>query len=233
MINFSKVHKVLTFFAHPDDEVLGAGGTLAKLSREGLDIHVAIPATGIHSRRNVLDKKQRDRDLIELRKNCRQALGKIGIAPGKIYLGDFPDNEMDATTLLTVIQYLEDIINRVHPDVIFTHHWRCTNIDHQYCHEAAIVASRPSITQHIPVICAEIPSSTGYLKPAFWEPNLYVEISEEDLDKKIQAMETYKGESRPDPHPRSREVLKALAKVRGSEAGFYFAEAFMIQKCFA
>ena len=96
-----------------------------------------------------------------------------------------------------------------------------------------MVATRPSVTQHIPTICAEIPSSTGYLKPTFWEPNLFVELTKDDLEKKVQAMETYKGESWPDPHPRSREVLMALAKVRGSEAGFSFAEAFMIQKCFA
>jgi hypothetical protein len=63
-----------------------------------------------------------------------------------------------------------------------------------------------------------------------WEPNLYVEVSEKDVRAKIKAMQTYKGEARPDPHPRSPEVLKALAKVRGSEAGFLFAEAFMVQR---
>ena len=233
VINLEDVDRVLTFFAHPDDEVLGAGGTLSRLSRMGVDVHVAIPATGIHSRRNVLSKEQRDRDLIDLRGNCQQALRKLGISPDNIYLGEFPDNEMDANTLLTLVRYAEEIIEAVRPSLIFTHHWRCTNIDHQYCHEAIVVASRPSISQHIPIICAEIPSSTGYLKPTFWEPNLFVEITEDDLQRKTEAMETYKGESRPDPHPRSREVLMALAKLRGSEAGFFFAEAFMIQKCFA
>jgi hypothetical protein len=78
-----------------------------------------------------------------------------------------------------------------------------------------------------------VPSSTGYLKPVEWEPNLYVEVSENDLESKIKAMETYKGEARPDPHPRSKEVLRAWAKLRGSESGFYFAESFMISKIFA
>lgn len=233
MIDFSKVDRVLTFFAHPDDEVLGAGGTLSKLSRKGVDITVAIPATGIHARRNTLNKEQRGKDLLALRENCQEALRILGVSPNNIYLGDFPDNEMDSNTLLTIVHYLEEIISKVCPNLIITHHWRCTNIDHQYCHQAVVIASRPSATQHIPVICAEIPSSTGYLKPTFWEPNLFVEITHEDLENKIRAMETYKGESRPDPYPRSREVLAALAKVRGSESGFFFAEAFMIQKMFA
>lgn len=233
MIDFSKVDRALTFFAHPDDEVLGAGGMLSKLSRQAVDIHVAIPATGIHSRRNVLNKQKRDRDLIALRENCQEALGELGISPNNIYLGEFPDNEMDAKTLLSLVHYLEKIISMVRPNLVITHHWRCTNIDHQYCHQAVVVASRPSVTQHIPVICAEIPSSTGYLKPTLWEPNLFVEITEDDLKRKVEAMETYRGESMPDPHPRSREVLTALAKLRGSEAGFFFAEAFMIQKYFA
>ena len=108
----------------------------------------------------------------------------------------------------------------------------CTNIDHQYCHEACIVATRPSINSHITVFCGEVPSSTGYLKPTQWEPNFYVNVSEDDVKAKIKAMQTFKDEARPDPHPRSPEVLMSLAKVRGSESGFFFAESFMTQKMF-
>ena len=91
---------------------------------------------------------------------------------------------------------------------------------------------RPDVSRHIDIICGEVPSSTGYLKPTNWEPNLFIEISNEDLDSKVNSMLGYKGESRPDPHPRSPEVLRALAKVRGSESGFFFAEAFMTNKVF-
>lgn len=75
-----------------------------------------------------------------------------------------------------------------------------------------------------------MPSSTGYLKPTQWEPNFFVNISDEHLDAKVNSMLSFKGEARPDPHPRSPEVLRALAKVRGSESGFYLAEAFMLNK---
>ncbi len=231
MIDFSNLNKVLTFFAHPDDETLAAGATIKLLTKLGKEVHVAIPATGIHARRYI-EKDERDGKLVELRQDCSNALGVLGIKRKNIYFGEFPDNEMDAHSLLEAIQWLEKIIAEVKPDLILTHHRYCTNIDHQYCHNAVVVATRPALNNHIDVICGEVPSSTGYMKPTQWEPNFYVNVSEEEVEAKIKAMETYKGESRPDPHPRSREVLKALSKVRGSESGFYFAEAFMIQKMF-
>ena len=224
---------VLTFFAHPDDETLAAGATIRRLTREGCRVHVAIPNTGVHSRRNVEDQQSRDDALENLRSDCFEALSGLGVRESDIYLGQFADNESDKHTRLELIHWLEEILERVRPDAMFTHHRYCTNIDHQYCHEAAVVATRPSAESHLPVFCGEIPSSTGYLRPVQWEPNLFVDVKEEDVDAKIRAMQSYKGEARPDPHPRSPEVLKALAKVRGSDAGFFFAEAFMVQKAFA
>jgi LmbE family N-acetylglucosaminyl deacetylase len=223
---------ILTFFAHPDDETLAAGATISKFGCLKAKVHLAIPATGIHSRRNYSSGKSRDKALEDLRTDCRRAASILGVSDKHIYLGEFSDNEMDKGTLLEVVHWLEKIIVKVKPDLILTHHRYCTNIDHQYCHDAAIIATRPALNRHIPILCAEVPSSTGYLRPAQWEPNLYVEISEKDLAAKIRAMKLYKGEARPDPHPRSPEVLRALAKVRGSESGFLFAEAFMIQRIF-
>lgn len=232
MIDLRRYKKVLTFFAHPDDETLAAGATIRKMTKFGIEVYVAIPATGIHARRYI-EKQVRDKALEELRIDCQNALSVLGVKPNNIFFGEFSDNELDRHTLLDLIQWLEDIIREVEPQLILTHHRFCTNIDHQYCHEAVVVATRPSVNSHIDVFCGEVPSSTGYLKPVQWEPNLYIEVTEEDIEAKVTAMETYKGEARPYPHPRSREVLKALAMVRGSEAGFNFAEAFMIQKIFA
>jgi LmbE family N-acetylglucosaminyl deacetylase len=233
MIDLKKYKRVLAFFAHPDDETLAAGAAIHKLSNLGVEVHIAIPATGIHSRRNTQNEDNRNEELGVLRDDCQNAMKILGIHPKHIYLGDFPDNEMDKHSLLELIHWLEEIITNIKPDLVLTHHRYCTNIDHQYCHEAVVVATRPGLNDHITVLCGEVPSSTGYLKPVHWEPNCYIEVSEKDVEAKIKAMETYKGEARPDPHPRSREVLRALAKVRGSEAGFYFAESFMISKIFA
>lgn len=233
MIDLKSNQKVLTFFAHPDDETLAAGATIHKLSNFGNDVHIAIPATGIHSRRNAIGQKERNAKLNELRQDVENAIAVIGVQPANLYLGDFPDNEMDKHSLLELIHWLEPLIDKIKPDLILTHHRYCTNVDHQYCHEAVVVATRPGLQNHVTVLCGEVPSSTGYLNPVQWDPNLYIEVSQSNIEAKIKAMETYNGEARPDPHPRSREVLNALAKVRGSEAGFYFAEAFMISKTFA
>ena len=227
-----KFKNVLTFFAHPDDETLAAGATINKLSQAGANIHVAIPNTGVNARKNVENDKIRKDKFLNLQNDCLKALSKIGIKKENIFFGEFLDNESDKHSLLELIHWFEEILKKVKPDVIFTHHRYCTNIDHRYCHEAAVVATRPDVNLHIPVICGEVPSSTGYLKPVNWEPNFFVEVSKNDIDKKIEAMQTYKDEARPDPHPRSPEVLKALAKVRGSESGYLYAEAFMIQKTF-
>tara|TARA_B100000029_G_scaffold360817_1_gene353754 strand:- start:283 stop:981 length:699 start_codon:yes stop_codon:yes gene_type:complete len=228
----SKYKNILTVFAHPDDETLAAGATINKLSNNGCRIHVAIPATGVHARKNIQDKKTRDKKLLNLQKDTIKALSKIGVKKSDIYLGEFDDNELDKYPLLKLIHWIDKIIIKIKPDAIFTHHRYCTNIDHQYCHEAVVVATRPSINSHIPVFCGEVPSSTGYLKPVQWEPNYFVNVTEKDINTKILAMQTFKDEARPDPHPRSPEVLKSLAKVRGSEGGFFFAEAFMIEKTF-
>jgi len=233
MIDLSQCKKVLSFFAHPDDETLAAGATIHKMSEMGIEVHVAIPATGIHSRRNVQEQDDRDTDLEKLRQDCGKSMNMLGVRTEHIYLGEFADNEMDKHTLLEIIHWLEQLLEKIKPDLVFTHHRFCTNIDHRYCHEAAVVATRPGVNQHITVVTGEVPSSTGYLKPARWEPNMFIEISEANLQSKIDAMENYEGEARKDPHPRSKEVLRALAKVRGSESGYHFAESFMISKTFA
>lgn len=224
---------VLVYAAHPDDEVLGAGGTIAKAVELGAAVHVYLPATGVHARRNVLDDAAREAALGQLRADAVAAVGRLGVPPDHLTLGPFADNEMDGETRLTVIHALEQVVARVRPDVVLTHHWRCTNIDHQRCHEAAVVATRPSVTQRVTLLAFEVPSSTGYLRPTAFEPTLYVGLEERHVAAKIAAMQAYRDEARPDPHPRSPEVLRAVAKVRGSESGFLWAEAFQVVRAFA
>ncbi len=232
MIDFKSLSPVLTFFSHPDDETLAAGATIKKMTNMGIEVVAAIPATGIFSRKEINSIAKGNEELLKLRKDCVKALGILGIKHDNIFLGDFSDNEMDKHSLLELIHWLEKIILKVKPGLVLTHHRFCTNIDHQYCHNAAVVATRPGINNHISLLTGEVPSSTGYLKPTMWEPNYYVEVNEGEVNSKISALEAYEGEIRKDPHPRSKEVLKALAKLRGSESGFEYAEAFMVNKCF-
>jgi LmbE family N-acetylglucosaminyl deacetylase len=228
--DITRFRRVLAFYAHPDDETLAAGATMARCADAGAEVYVAIPSTGITSR--LRPSVSGDEQIAQLHKDTAVAMRILGIDPARVTHGKFFDNEMDRYPRLEVIRWLEDLINKIEPDLLLTHHRYCTNIDHQYCHECAVVATRPGLDRHITVLCGEVPSSTGYLRPVQWEPNLFVEVTEDHLDRKVRAMESYVGEARPDPHPRSREVLKALAKVRGSEAGYHFAEAFMVQRTF-
>ena len=110
---------VLTFFAHPDDETLAAGATIARLAREGCRIHVAIPNTGIHSRRNVQDERSRGDALEALRADCREALSVLGVREEDIHLGEFSDNESDRHTLLELVHWFEGVVERVKPEAIF------------------------------------------------------------------------------------------------------------------
>ena len=230
MIDPTGLDRVLMLFAHPDDETLAAGGTIARLVRGGTRIHVAIAATGSFARRNTVGAADLAAAHGRLVEDARCAMAILGVTEGDLTLGPFPDNAMDTVPLLDVIQWLEAIIDDVKPQAVFTHHQRCTNIDHRICHEAAVVATRPLPGQRIALLAGEVPSSTGILRPTGWEPNCYMALERRDLDSKIAAMQAYAGEARPSPHPRSPEVLTALATLRGAEAGTFFAEAFMIER---
>ena len=141
MINNFK--KILFLFAHPDDETLGAGGTINNFNKCGKDVYVAISSTGINSRRNKLTKKKIQNDLKKLKNDTYEALNCLGVNKNKIFFGNFKDNENDSSTLLTLIQWVENLILKINPDTIFTHSKNCTNIDHKYLFNAAVVACRP------------------------------------------------------------------------------------------
>lgn len=224
---------MLCFFAHPDDETLAAGGTISRFIREGHEVFLALPFTGVYARGNNRYRSTLNAEYASLQRQVDQVTDHYGIAASHVWLDEFPDNQADERTLLDLIQWIEPIITEVKPDWVYTHHRFCTNIDHQYCHQAAVVACRPAPDFHPALYSAEVPSSTGYLRPTGFEPNMYVGIEKQDLEAKVRAMEMYAGECREDPHPRSRQVLEALAKVRGSESGFMFAEAFMATREYA
>jgi LmbE family N-acetylglucosaminyl deacetylase len=219
---------ILMFFAHPDDETLAAGATIHKLTRSGAEVWIAIAATGALSREGATTE-----DVASLREDCKRAASVLGIPGERVIFGDFPDNAMDSLPLLSVNKWLESIVARTRPATVVTHHQRCTNIDHRYCFEAATVATRPAAGRHIALLSGEIVSSTGYLRPAQFEPNLYVRVEEADIDAKCRAIACYASEIHRPPHPRSVEVLRALSVVRGSEGGYPSAEAFMMIRDFA
>ena len=230
MINSFK--KILFLFAHPDDETLGAGGTINLFNREKKNVYVALSSTGIKSRKNHISEKKINTDLSKLKKDTYRALKNLGVDQKKVFFGNFLDNENDSTTLLKLVQWVESLIVKINPDTIFTHYKYCTNIDHKYLFNAAVVACRPLKRKKINLITSEVPSSTGYDNPPF-QPNFYIELKKKDVVNKIKSMQCYSTEKRVYPHPRSPESLDAYAKVRGVNSYNKYAEAFLIHQLFA
>lgn len=217
--------KILVIAAHPDDEVLGCGGTTAKLS-DANDVQIAILGEGATSR--VSQPAQADRDMVDnLQTDARNAAKMLEVK--KVSFEGLPDNRFDELPLLDVIKRVERLVDELAPEIIYTHHPGDLNIDHQITFRAVLTATRPMPGCTIREIYAfEVPSSSEWsfqrVGPAF-QPNVFVDISS-TIDRKIEALECYRGEVRPFPHPRSPEALRAIGRRWGSVVGREYAEAF-------
>jgi LmbE family N-acetylglucosaminyl deacetylase len=217
---------VLVVAAHPDDEILGCGGTIARLAREGQEVRIAILAEGLSSRY----ARREDADpqkLRQLHARAQQAAEKVGAK--ELVLCKMPDNRLDTVPLLEVVKTVEDLVARFRPEVIYTHHPGDLNVDHGVVNRAVLTATRPESGQSVRDIYAfEIPSSTEWafqsIEPLF-RPNVFVEISNL-IEIKIAAMSCYDTEVRKFPHPRSADSLRAIGARWGSVAGLQAAEAF-------
>jgi LmbE family N-acetylglucosaminyl deacetylase len=224
----AKSNNILVVAAHPDDELLGCGGTLARHCNDGDKVETLILAEGVTSRDDEREKEQHRSELTDLHKAAYRAAEIIGAALPEF--GGLPDNRMDQLDLLDVVKLIEKAISRHAPTIIYTHHGGDLNIDHRITHQAVMTACRPlpdSITEAI--YCFETPSSTEWAdasQPEF-KPNHFVEITA-TLDVKLSALEAYNTEMRPFPHPRSPEAIAALAKWRGASCGVVAAEAFSV-----
>jgi LmbE family N-acetylglucosaminyl deacetylase len=217
---------ILVIAAHPDDEVLGCGGTIAKLAQENHNVYIAILGEGITSRS--ANREQANDKLIEnLRDDSKQVAKRLGASD--LFQYDLPDNRFDTLPLLDIIKLIENLLERVQPEVIYTHHHGDLNIDHAVLHRAVVTATRPVSGCAVRELYAfEVPSSTdwafGQFVPVF-RPNVFVDIGD-TLETKIQAMALYSSEVRSFPHPRSAVALRAIAQSRGSSAGLAASEAF-------
>jgi LmbE family N-acetylglucosaminyl deacetylase len=217
---------VLVVAAHPDDEILGCGATAARLAQEGRDVYFAILGEGITSRHGTRDDADASQ-LSRLTQNARAAGHKVGVK--EVLLHKLPDNRLDTVPLLEVVKLVEGLVEKLRPEVIYTHHGGDLNIDHGVIHRAVLTATRPVAGQPVREIYAfEVPSSTEWafqrLEPVF-RPNVFVDVSR-TLEIKIAAMACYQTETREFPHPRSPEALRAIAARWGSVAGCAAAEAF-------
>lgn len=216
---------VLVIVAHADDEALGCGGTISKHTSVGDRVHVVIVADGVTSRVGAGDGE------ILRRQQATESARKILGISSNVFLG-LPDNRLDSLALLDIVQPIEAIIEKISPEIVYTHHCGDLNVDHRLVHQAVMTACRPMPGCPVREILAfEVMSSTDWsgvgLLP--FTPNLFVDISHQ-MDAKMRALEAYALEMRVAPHSRSVEHLRHLAQHRGCCMGVDAAEAFMVMR---
>lgn len=215
----------LMVVAHPDDEVLGAGATVKKLTDGGHRVDVCIMSASADAR------AFRPSDG-ELNSDLHEAVRRIGVE--KVYEGTFKNIQMNNESHLHLVQFIEKAILESAPDVIVTHHPADTNNDHMHtsmaCQAAIRLFQRRSEVKPLRELWyMEVPSSTEWsVNTAMnrFQPNLFVEVGKERVETKLAALHTYRGVMRPYPHPRSEEAIMGLAAYRGAQSGCVYAEAF-------
>ena len=221
--------RVLVVAAHPDDEVLGCGGTIARHADEGDQVQVLIVAEGATSRQQQRDRAQASGELSSLLQ-AGQTAGSILGAAG-VELLDLPDNRLDSVDRLDLIKLVEARIVCYQPHVVYVHHAGDVNVDHRRLHEAVVTACRPTPGHPVRrILSFEVASSTEWQPPGSapaFQPNWFVDISAQ-WERKRKALEAYASEMRPWPHARSIQALEHLGRWRGSQVGVEAAEAFCL-----
>lgn len=207
---------IVVFAAHPDDEVLGMGATIKKLSKKN-NVHLCVVTEGATAQYS-------NKKMIEVRRtSCKKSSKILGIS--SIDFLDFPDMSLDTIPHLTLNKALEKIINKFKPEIVFTTPDNDLNLDHKILFDSTIIATRSQSSKTKQILCYEIP---GIQKTPFLA-NVYYDITKE-FGFKIKAFSKYESELNKFPHPRSVETLESNAMLRGSEANLKKAEAFRLIK---
>jgi LmbE family N-acetylglucosaminyl deacetylase len=216
---------VLVVVAHPDDEVLGAGGTIYTFANRGMEVNVCVMSAQAQAR------AFRPSDT-ELEDDTNSSMNSLGVK--KRILGDFPNIELNKVPHLELVKFIESAIIETAADIVITHHPSDLNNDHLHtslaCQAAVrLFQRRKEVKPLKELLYMEVLSATDWsMNPSFqkFNPNLFIEIGKEGLKKKMDALAMYRDVMREYPHPRSRESLRGLAAYRGSQAAFIYAEAF-------
>jgi len=208
--------KILVIAAHPDDEVIGMGATIKKLSGKN-HIHLCVVSEGATAQYN-------DKKMIQVRQESCKKSGKI-LGISNITFLDFPDMKLDMIPHLEINVAIEKVIAKTKPDIIYTTPYNDLNKDHLIVFESTLVAARPVSRSIKEILCYELP---GFTKNPF-KPNMYVDITNQ-LVHKIKAFKMYKSEIKKYPHPRSIKSIENLSIQRGVESGLRNAEGFELIK---
>ena len=222
------MERVLVIAAHPDDEVLGMGGTIAKYASRGDEVAVLIVTDGSTSQYRNDPKLQ---EILRAKKaemsNCA---GVLGVK--HVFYGELSDMKLDVTPHIEINRVIENVISEFQPSIVFTHFIGDVNKDHQRVYESTLVACRPVSEQCVKrLFLYSVPSSTEWnvqTSTNVFLPNWYEDISGEWAERKYKAMECYRTELREYPHPRSIQYLRTADAAEGNRVGLLAAESFIL-----
>ena len=211
--NLSK--PALVIAAHPDDEILGCGGTVALLTKQGKPVHSLIVCEG-ESLRYEGDAGQT--------LAIERAAATLGVT--KVHHLKMADQKLDMLNLVEIITPIEAVIREIQPDLILTQYGHDVNRDHELLFKAVLVATRPTETGIREVLAFDTASSTEWAYPRSFQPDTWVDI-DSVLEQKLEAMAHYKSELREYPHPRSLKALEHRARSWGNQHCLDAAEVYM------
>ena len=219
--------RILVIAAHPDDEVYGMGGTIAKLTSLGHEVYLLIVTDGSTS------QYKDSENLAEIIENKKQetAASSSFLGVKEVFYGGLPDMQLDTLPHITINKVIEDVVRHIQPTIVFTHFWGDVNQDHREVFKSTMVATRPVFGQVVKkVYCYNVPSSTEWapqIPQCVYNPTNFVDIAQFS-DVKKMAIEAYKTEMREYPHPRSVEYVSIADKYMGLSCGLNSAEGFIV-----
>jgi len=217
----------LIVVAHPHSEALGVGGVISRMSAGGREVHICILSGESRARKNRVNLKDR---MQEIRK-AHETLGAH-----QTIIGHFPDIRFNTVAHAELVQFIERNMLKAQPEIVFTHHPNDLNEDHRHTSLACQAATRlfqrgADVPRLKGLYFMEILSATDWACQSgsdVFRPNAFVTLGEEHLKKKMEALAAYRDLMRPFPHPRSEEVVRGLAALRGGQGGMIYAEAFQV-----
>ncbi len=222
----SEKKRILIVAAHPDDEILGCGGTIARLVLEGYEAYTLILGEGATARDEQREPDKRSNEIITLKTQMKKANNIIGVK--EVFSENLPDNRFDTVPLLDIVKIIESIKEEISPDIVFTHYRNDLNIDHKITNQAVITATRPLPNETVREIYAfEVLSSTEWNYPLTYQPDTFYDISN-TLKYKLLAIKEYYNELRDFPHPRSLKAIKMKAEFDGVRVGLSMVESFKL-----
>lgn len=219
----NKIHdlgRVLVVAPHPDDEVLGCGGTMARLAAEGHAVHVLVATRG-------QPPAFPEEGVAQVRAEMKKAHALLDIA--ETHELELPAAALDTVPAAQVNAEIGDIVQAVSPDTLFLPYHGDIHGDHAIVFQAAMVAARPRHNRApARILCYETLSETNWYAPPItppFVPNVFIDIVE-TLERKLDAFKCFESQVRPFPEERSVEALEALARSRGATVHLRAAEAF-------